>query len=105
MRPEYIVWAAAVVVGVVGSARLTRLVVADKFPLSVHLRMWWDRHVDEDSSLWNPLLHCPWCLAPWIVGANLLAALLTDLHPAWWAVNGWLAASYAASWIVFHDED
>lgn len=105
MSTEHLMWIAATVVGVIGSARITRLVTMDKFPLSVRLRIWWDDHVPEDTNLWNPLLHCPWCFGPWVVLVNLTAALLSDLHPAWWLVNGWMAASYAASWIVFHDED
>jgi hypothetical protein len=106
MRPE-IDWTviAAVVVGVLGSARLTRLIVGDKFPLSVRLRIWWDNHVPEETSLWNPLLHCPWCLAPWVTLVTIGLAIVTDLHWGWWLFYGWLAASYVASWVVFHDED
>ena len=31
-------------------------------------------------------------------------ALLSDLHPVWWIVNGWLAASYVVSMIVERDD-
>ena len=30
--------------------------------------------------------------------------LLSDLHPVWWIVNGWLAASYVVSMIVERDD-
>ena len=102
MSREFVI-IAAVVVGVVATARFTRLVVSDSFPPIVRIRMGWDRLTRDGS--WSELAHCPWCFAPYATAANLAAAILSDLHPAWWIVNGWLAASYAASWIVFHDED
>lgn len=100
--------AAAVVVGVVGSARVTRLVVADAFPPIAHFRAWWanvtsDKDGNEGS--WTVLFSCPWCAAPYIVAANMAWALLSDLHWSWWLFNGWMSAAYATSWIVFHDED
>lgn len=93
----------AVVVGVLGSARFVRLITADKYPPVVRLRIWWADHTKEEG--WEPLLNCPWCFAPYVVGLNLALAILTHTHPIWWLVNGWLAASYVASWVVFHDED
>jgi hypothetical protein len=103
-------WTAALaaLLGIVASARFTRLIVADTFPFSVRLRAWWDgrtRRGQEDESLWNPLLHCPWCFGPWVVIVNAGAGALSEFHPAWWIVNGLFAAFYATSWIVFHDED
>jgi hypothetical protein len=100
---ELIGWTIFAVFLILGSARLTRLLVADDFPPSVRARMWWDR-VTHDGG-WSKLVHCPWCAAPYIVALNLAAAWLSRSHPAWWVVNGWLAASYVASWIVFKDED
>jgi hypothetical protein len=98
---------AAVIVGVVGSARFVRLVTADKWPPIVKFRIWWEGKTEGDNpdEGWVLLFKCLWCFAPWVVAVNLAAALLSDLHPAWWVINGWLAASYAASWLVFHDED
>jgi hypothetical protein len=93
-----------IVVGVVGSARVVRLVVNDDFPAIVKFRIWWDNHV---TGLWNKLMHCMWCLAPWVVGLDIGAAYLFDLWgiQLWWfIVNGWLAASYVAAWLVYHDE-
>lgn len=94
---------AAVIVGIVGVARFVRLVVADTFPPSVKWRMAWARITNDGP--WTPLFSCMWCFAPYAVAADLAWAVLSDLHWSWWLVNGWLAASYAASWIVFHDED
>lgn len=97
---------AAIFIGIIAAARITRLVVADKFPASVKLRVWWDSHTED--SLWNPLLHCPWCFAPYAVALVALlawAAEALDVPLAWWLIFGWLAASYAASWVVYHDED
>lgn len=103
MTEQVLIIVAAVVVGVLGAARLTRLMVADEFPPLEWLKMRYLVLVGESS--WAKLVECPWCFAPYVVAVDLAAALLSDLHPAWWIFNGWMAASYAASWIVFHDED
>ena len=97
----------AALVGIVGSARFVRLVTADKWPPIVKFRMWWESKTERDNpdEGWVLLFKCLWCFAPWVVAANLAWALLSDLQPAWWVCNGWLAASYATSWLVFHDED
>jgi hypothetical protein len=89
---------AAVIVGVLSTARLTRLVTEDSWPPVVWLRMQWDRITDHGP--WYDLVDCPWCLAPWLVAPNLILAVVTDLHPAWWIINGWLAASLATSWVA-----
>jgi hypothetical protein len=100
---------AAVVVGIVAAARFTRLVVADTFPPSVWLRMKFAALTKDGS--WSTLVQCPWCFGPYAVAANLAWALVVgvtdnDLNTkVWWVANGWMAAAYAASWIVYHDED
>lgn len=99
---DVLIAVAAVIVGIMSVARLTRLVTQDSFPPAVALRMWWDDLTDDNG--WNPLLHCHWCLAPWLTIPVLLWGLFTDLQTAWWLVNGWLAASYAASMVVERDE-
>lgn len=103
MSHETLLVIAAVVVGVLGSARIVRLVVADEFPPVEWVKTRWLVLTGEGS--WSKLITCPWCLAPYVVAANMAAALLSDLHAAWWIFNGWMAASYATSWVVFHDED
>jgi hypothetical protein len=92
----------AVIVGVMSVARLTRLITQDDFPPVVRLRILWDDATDGSS--WNPLLHCHWCIAPWITLPVLLWGWLSGLHPSWWVFNGWLAAAYLASMIVERDE-
>lgn len=101
---DYLYIAAAVVVGVVGSGRLVRLVTGDTWPPSVRVRIWWEDHTRGG---WEKLLTCPWCFAPYVVAGTLAWFLLSDgwVRTAWWVFYGWLAASYAVSWVVFHDED
>lgn len=97
---------AAVIVGVLGVARLTRLVVLDTWPPIAAIRMWWYRRTmdkDGDEGPWYALVSCPYCAAPYITAVVLAWALLTDLHWSWWVFNGWLAAAYVASIIVVKD--
>lgn len=94
--------ALAVLVGIVSAARLTRLLVQDDFPPIRWVRDRWDAALGDSS--WTMLLHCHWCMGAWTTLAVGLSGLLTDLHPAWWIVNGWFAAMYAVSWVVNNDE-
>ena len=100
--PRDVVVAAAASVGVVAAARLTRLVTKDHWP-----PMSWARRkyveVTGDSE-WSVLAECPFCVAPYVVAADLAWAVNSELDKKWWLVNGWLAASYAASWIVVRDD-
>lgn len=93
---------AAVLVGVMAVARLTRLATQDSFPPAAKIRAWWEDLTENTG--WDALAYCHWCLAPWLTIPILLWGWLTDLQTAWWVFNGWLAASYAASMIVERDE-
>lgn len=93
---------AAVIVGVLSTARITRLVTQDDFPPSVRLRAWWDKVTNDGE--WSKLVHCHWCFSPYAAWPVLATALIFDLHPAWWIVNGWLAGAYVASMVVERDE-
>jgi hypothetical protein len=94
--------AAAATVGVVGAARLTRLVTKDHWPPMSFVRR---KYVEmTEGSEWSVLAECPFCVAPYVVAADLAWALKSDLDKRWWVANGWLAASYAASWIVVRDD-
>lgn len=110
MNQEFL-YVAAVFVGVLSTGRLVRLLVNDAFPPSAWLRTKWDDRTSDRTGdevkdgKWTVLVHCPWCASPYISAIILAWALLSHLHWTWWVFNGWLAASYAASWIVFHDED
>jgi len=99
----YVYLGLALVVLVLSAGRLTRLMVADEYPPTVKLRMWWNA-VTKDGP-WAKLVHCPWCFGPWATLFVGLWGYLSDLHWTWWAFNGWLALSYVVSWAVFHDED
>lgn len=101
------VLAAAVLVGTLAAARVTRLLTADHWPPVEALRNRWDSWtaLTERRAGWTILLHCPWCLSPWITAAAGLSAVLSHLAWWWWAGAGWLALSYAAGWLTYHDED
>lgn len=101
--PPLLTAALAVVVWLVSSARLTRLLTQDAFPPLIKIRAWWDAKTED--SLWNPLLHCHWCAAPWVALVVGGVGWATSLHWAWWVVTVWLSGAYATAWIVHHDED
>lgn len=105
----------AVVLGTLGAARAVRLVTADTWPPVVWLRGRWLTWCANHAPDWADLLDCPWCFAPYAVGADLaLWWLLDGAHGSatdasnwgtwWWLINLWAAASYAASMIVVRDE-
>ena len=99
--------ALSVVIIVLGSARLTRLLVHESFPPAAYVRILWDRVTGDGD--WNLALHCHWCLSFWIVLISIGLYLLTFLA-AWWAWVFWityvaLSMAYVAAWIVHHDED
>ena len=97
-----IVVLAAVIVGTLSAARLTRVVTHDSFPPAVWLRIKWDTLTD--GSGWNTLFHCHWCMAPWMTLPIGVWGWLTNLHISWWAFNLWLAVAYVAAIIVERDE-
>ena len=94
---------AAAVVGILSAGRLTRLVVNDHWPPLEWALSKWDAASDRLGGWWL-LLRCPWCLAPWWTLVIGVWGALSHLHWTWWAFNGWLAAAYLASMVVFHDE-
>lgn len=93
---------AAAAVGVVGAARVTRLVTKDHWPPMSSVRR---KYVEmTKGSEWSVLAECPFCVAPYVVAADLAWALKTDVGKSWWVANGWLAASYAAALLVVRDD-
>lgn len=104
-------WVAVIGVGVLGAARLTRLVVHDSWPPVRYLR---DRWVARTSRVWpngtvvpgpwTALVTCHYCFAPWAVALVIATAWVSDFHWVWWLFWGWLAAAYLASLVVEHDE-
>lgn len=102
------VWHAilAFFVGVIGAARLTRVVVYDDFPPAMRFRIWWDT-VTKDGP-WAKLVHCGWCFGFWATVAMVASFLVSFAHPAlgwaWWLFWGVLAMSYLVSQYVHFDE-
>ena len=99
--PDTLTMIAAIVAGTLGTARATRLVVDDDYPPVVWLRDAWRRLTNDGP--WATLVDCAFCAAPYLAAANLAWAILSDLHPAWWIVNTWLAVAYLAAIVVVHD--
>jgi len=99
---------AAVIVGTLASARITRLVVADHWPPMEWVRGKWDTWANDEKHPrrqgWWLLLNCPWCFSPWATLFVGGVAWLTDLSPWWWAGAVWLGFAYVAGGIAFHDE-
>lgn len=94
------------VVFIVGSARVTRLIVADTFPPSAHLRAWYE---GKASGGWETLLMCPFCFSFWVVLANAATGWAAHaLGPGWfmaWFIGNFIfAASYFAAIFVHFDE-
>lgn len=99
-------WAAilAVAVGVIGAARLTRVITYDDYPPAAWLRNWWELHTGK----WAKLITCGWCAGPWVTAVTLASFAVSFLHPAlgwaWWLFWGWLALSYLVSQYLYWDE-
>jgi hypothetical protein len=96
----------AVLVGIIGAARLTRILTIDDFPLSVKIRVWWQGLTNDGE--WAKLVTCPWCAGPWITLAMVTSFLVSFsaewLGWAWWLFWGWLALSYLVSQYVYFDQ-
>lgn len=101
MIEEYLVIGAAVVIGVLGTARVTKLLTEDTWPPAA----WWrNRWVGWfQTSDWAELATCPFCMSVWVALPNLLVAYFSDLHPVWWLFNAWLGLAYVAAIIVARD--
>lgn len=106
---------AAVAVAVLGVYRLARVIIFDAFPPAAWLRAKWDRLTTREvagqtvASDWNKLLHCPWCLIPWIMAAAVgwfFAGLYGPewLAWSWWIFWGWLGLSGLSSMVYIRDE-
>ena len=98
---------AAVAVAVLGVYRLARVIIYDTFPPSIWVRIKWDDWTHDSS--WNTLLHCPWCLVPWImlvaIGWFFLGLFVAVwIAWAWWIFWGWLALSGLATMVYVRDE-
>jgi len=90
----------AFVVGVIGCARITRLLTEDDWPPVEWLRGQYVRRVPES---WSSLVECPFCMAPWVALLEVLTAWAWDLPWWWWLGNVWLGGSYLASILTTRD--
>jgi hypothetical protein len=92
---------AAVLVGIISAARLTRLFTQDTYPPVAWLRAKWEEKVGGTG--WEDLATCPYCASVWITLGIGAWGYLTDFQLAWWLFNGWLAAAYLVAMVVVRD--
>lgn len=98
----------AVVVGIISVARTARLIVWDEYPPTVWLRIKWDDWTHR--SAWNKLLHCQFCLTPYLTAGLFIWYLIAERNGSdlglaiWWIANGIWAASYLAAIVVAYDQ-
>lgn len=92
---------AALAIGVIAVARMTRLVVDDDWPPMLWFRSKWDRLTE--NSKWSVLVECPFCVAPYVAAFSIGWAILSSLHWSWWLFHGWLAVSYLAAMLNVRD--
>lgn len=58
--------------------RVTRLIVADAWPPTERLRDWVEDRTGPESG-WSYLVHCPWCMSPYVAAlCVLLTAVSVD---------------------------
>lgn len=100
-------WIAVSVITVLSAARITRLLIADKFPPIRTVRHWYlDRMEKGPKRLgWQILAICPYCMAPYVSVGVVLWGYFTDWQTAWWIVNSISAVSYLAAIVVVNDGD
>lgn len=102
------IWIAvlAIIVGIVGVARLTRVIVHDDFPPAVWWRTKWSEWTHDGP--WAKLFLCWWCLSFWIALVCIGWFLLIDVSAfflwTWWIFWGALALSYLATMLIVRDE-
>jgi hypothetical protein len=92
---------AAVLVAIIGTARLTRLLAEDDWPPAAWFRTRWISAFNGTG--WDGLILCVFCISPYLAAANVAWAVLSDLHWAWWLFNGWLALAYLSAIITTRD--
>jgi hypothetical protein len=115
LSPEFY-WVAVALVTVVSVARITRLLVADKFPPIKYLRDIYEERTDGTG--WQWLALCGYCVAPWVtlvvLGTGLWAGIYSQYtersydnvgFTIWWLFNAWWAISYLAAILMSNDGD
>jgi len=99
----------AILVAVLGPARLARVVTYDDFPPAMWLRKKVVRALAaRKRGDWAKIATCFWCFTPWVVLASMgwfiLGLVVPWIGVLWWVSWGWLALSYLASWWIARDE-
>lgn len=96
-----------IVIGIVGVARVTRVVVYDSFPPAVWARAKWTAWTDGTG--WEKLLVCWWCFSVWVAAAAVgwyVAGLFIDwIMVAWYIFWGIMALAYVAPMLIVRDGD
>lgn len=100
---EFLLWLAKTVVLVFASARISRLFVHDHWPPAMWLRDRWDRTFSPTG--WGILLNCHFCFTVWSTMLVIGWGEISAYDRWWWLGCGWLAASYAAAYVVTYDGD
>lgn len=119
--------ATAYILGTLGIARATRLLVHDDWPPIRGLRLAWIQwHDTRDYNNaqsgdpahrhgwrygWASLVTCPFCMAPYPTALALAVTIATGVWTpgwswagAWWVLAVWASVSYLAAMIVVRDE-
>lgn len=100
-----------VLVGALGTARFTRLLVHDTFPPAAWLRAKWSlvtTRADGSDGDWAILLGCHFCFGIWAaalcLGLFWLGTIVAWIAVTWWWLYGILALGYVAAMIVERDD-
>ena len=95
------------IIAVVSTARFARLITHDTWPPAEWAR---PRIAAKLGEKWEPLVICPFCVAPYLVAGQMVWFWLTyraggDVFLWGWLLpNLWWAASYVAAIIVAYDQ-
>lgn len=80
------------------TARVTRLVAVDDFPIGPLRDAVTDRW--GDAAWLSRLLNCPWCVGVWVAAPATASAYAYHDHWWWQALAAWMGLSFAASALV-----
>lgn len=90
------------IIGIISTARVARLITHDTFP-----PMEWARpRIAAKLGKWQDLVVCPFCLAPYLMAAQMGLWWWAHETNIWWWVmpNLWAAAMYVSAIVVAYDQ-
>ena len=90
----------ALIIGIIATARFTRLFIDDEFPPVMWIK---EKFVMAVPLKWGMLVDCGFCFATWPGLINLVWAWQSDLHWTWWFANLWFAGIYLAAMLHARD--